>query len=169
MRPESRLSPSPRRSPRLASRTPAQRSPPRWYRARLHIRRRTGDDARISLVAVCSSTTPSTLEQPYILECDDRLIRESLEELDLGRMNGRTSVRRTLNVPTSSPCCRRGASQKGTTVVDDPPSGEVVLRPEHRELQRAMLPNPAFQGRSRLSSMVPKFRSSEPKSAHGTK
>ena len=60
---------------------------------------------KISLVAVCcSNDSVEFLEQPHVLDGDHRLIGEGFEELDLRRGEGRTSVRRAIRIPMSSPC-----------------------------------------------------------------
>ena len=43
-------------------------------------------------------------EQSDILDGDDGLVGERFEELDCAGVNGRTSVRRALSDPMSSPC-----------------------------------------------------------------
>ena len=56
---------------------------------RLNVRRRAGDDAQDSLVAVCCSNDfLEFLEQPDVLNGDHRLVGEGFEELDLRRGEG---------------------------------------------------------------------------------
>ena len=73
---------------------------------RLNVCRRAGNDAQISLVAVCCSKLDHLqfLEQPDVLDGDHGLVGEGLKELDLRRSEGTHLDAPCVSVPMSSPC-----------------------------------------------------------------
>ena len=72
---------------------------------RLNISWRTGDHAKdFARRRLLLQRFLEFVEQPHVLDGDDRLVGEGLKSLICAGVKGRTSMRRAFSVPMSSPC-----------------------------------------------------------------
>ena len=111
---------------------------------RLDIRRRASDDAQnLAGRGLLLQRLGEFLEQPHVLNGDDRLVSEGFEQLDLGRREGAHFCATCEQSSNEFPLLKKGSSQEGAGVAAGTHHWEIILRAGVGNVERAVLAHPA--------------------------